>query len=65
MAGFIEGADREQIALFPDRLEKWVGDDNPVRVVDAFFDAIELEEAGFAARRPRGRGGRAIILLYS
>ena len=39
MAGFIEGADREQIALFPDRLEEWVGGDNPVRMVDAFVDS--------------------------
>ena len=49
MAGFIEGVDREQIALFPDRLEDWVGEDHPVRVVDAFVDALDLAEAGFRA----------------
>ena len=57
MAGFIEGVDREQIALFPDRLEGWVGDDNPVRVVDAFVDALDLEEAGFE-RTSSARTGR-------
>ena len=56
MAGFIEGVDREQIALFPDRLEEWVGGDNPVRVVDAFVDALDLREAGFWRTSAAGTG---------
>ena len=56
MAGFIEGVDREQIALFPDRLEEWVGGDNPVRVVDAFVDAVDLKEAGFGRTSAAGTG---------
>ena len=56
MAGFIEGVDREQIALFPDRLEEWVGGDNPVRVVDAFVDALDLGEAGFGRTSAAGTG---------
>ena len=56
MAGFIEGVDREQIALFPDRLEEWVGGDNPVRVVDAFVDALDLKEAGFGRTSAAGTG---------
>jgi transposase len=39
--------DRGQIALFPERLEDWVGDENPVRVVDAFVEALDLAAAGF------------------
>jgi hypothetical protein len=27
---FVEGVDRRQSTLFPDRLENWIGDDNPV-----------------------------------
>jgi hypothetical protein len=38
MAGFIEGIDRGQTVLFPDRLEDWIGEDNLVRVVDLFVD---------------------------
>ena len=31
MSGYIEGTDRGQMTLFPDRLEDWIGEDNPVR----------------------------------
>ncbi len=30
MKRFVEGVDRGQSTLFPDRLEDWIGDDNPV-----------------------------------
>lgn len=33
MAGFIEGVDRGQSVLFPDRLDDWIGEDSLVRVV--------------------------------
>src|SRR5580704_17207656 len=38
MRRFVEGADRGQTSLFPECLEDWIGEDNPVRVVDAFVD---------------------------
>ena len=47
MARFIEGADRGQTTLLPECLEDWVGEDNPVRAIDAFVDALELAELGF------------------
>jgi transposase len=47
MKRFIEGVDRSQTTLFPDRLEDWVGEDNPVRVVDVFVDELELGSLGF------------------
>ena len=31
MRRFVEGAERGQITLFPDRLEDWIGEDNPGR----------------------------------
>lgn len=34
MAGFIEGVDRGQSVLFPDRLDDWIGEDSLVRIVD-------------------------------
>lgn len=49
--------DREQIALFPECLEEWVGDESPVRVVDAFVEALDLGAAGFA-RTSAARTGR-------
>ena len=44
---FIEGRDRDQATLFPERLDESIDPENPVRVVDAFIDAIDLEELGF------------------
>ena len=48
MAGYVEGVDRTQATLFPDRLEDYVGEDNPVRVVDACVEALDLRELGFS-----------------
>ena len=33
MRRFVEGVDRGQTTLFPECLEDWIGEDNPVRVV--------------------------------
>ncbi len=44
MKRFVEGVDRGQSTLFPDRLEDWIGDDNPVRVVDVFVDELDPTE---------------------
>ena len=48
MKRFIEGRDRDQATLFPQRLDEVIAADNPVRVVDAFIDALDLKELGFA-----------------
>ena len=66
MAGYIEGTDRGQVTLFPDRLEDWIGEDNPVRVVDLFVNEIDLSELGFGRTVPAttGRPGyRPSVLL--
>jgi len=34
MSGFIEGEDRTQATLFPERIDDYVAEDSPVRVVD-------------------------------
>jgi len=47
MKRFIEGVDRDQATLFPERLDDYVRDDNPVRAVDAFVDALDLSALGF------------------
>ena len=56
MKRFIEGEDRSQITLFPDRLEDYVAEDNPVRVVDAFVDQLDLFGLGFRRVNPRVTG---------
>jgi transposase len=47
MAGFIECADRQQVMLLPDCLDDYVDEANPVRVVDAFVDMLDLDALGF------------------
>jgi len=56
MAGYVEGVDRDQATLFPDRLDDFIDADNPVRVVDAFVDALDLRTLGFARTVPAGMG---------
>ena len=56
MKRFVEGADRSQITLFPERLEDYVSDDNPVRVVDVFVDELDLGGLGFGRVVPRSTG---------
>jgi transposase len=56
MARYIEGSDRGQVTLFPDRLEDWIGEDNPVRVIDAFVEALELSGLGFARAEAAATG---------
>jgi transposase len=53
---FIEGDDRTQNTLFPASLDEYVDEDNPVRVVDAFVDALDLEGLGFRGVVPEATG---------
>jgi len=47
MRRFVEGTDRVQSTLFPE-LEHWIGEDNPVRVIDVVVDELDLAELGFS-----------------
>lgn len=39
---FIEGAVRAPMTLLPDEIDDCVGEENPIRVFDAFVDALDL-----------------------
>lgn len=56
MAGFIEGVDRGQASLFPERLDDWIGEDHMVRVVDLFVDELDLVALGFGRSAPARTG---------
>ena len=56
MKRFIEGEERSQSVLFPERLDDWIDEDNPVRVIDAFVEALNLAELGFAGVEPETTG---------
>jgi transposase len=56
MKRFVEGTDRSQATLFPECLEDWVHEDNPVRVIDIFVDELDLGELGFDGIDPEATG---------
>ena len=47
MRRFVEGVDRQQSTLFPECLEDWICEDNPVRVIDVFVAGLGLAELYF------------------
>src|SRR3712207_3968844 len=56
MRRFVEGVDRSQTTLFPESLDDWIGEDNPVRVIDAFVEALDLRSLGFDGVMPEATG---------
>ncbi len=56
MKRFIEGVDRGQSTLFPECLEDWIDEDNPVRVIDVFVDELDLGGLGFDRAEPEATG---------
>jgi hypothetical protein len=56
MKRFVEGTDRGQNTLFPECLEDWIGEDNPVRVIDVFVEELDLAELGFGGVDPEATG---------
>lgn len=47
MTRFIEGLDRSQTTLLPDCVDDYVGEESPVRAIDAFIDMLDLASLGF------------------
>jgi len=69
MKRFIQSTDRTQVILFPEQLEDYVADDNPVRVVDVFVDQLDLGPLGFTGVTPLKTGRpayhpAALLKLY-
>ena len=56
MGRFVFGADRSQSTLFPERLDEYLGDDNPVRAIDIFVDELDLAGLGFGGVEPEATG---------
>lgn len=56
MKRFIECEDRYQVRLLPECLDDYIGEDNPVRVVDVFVDELDLAELGFCGVAPATTG---------
>ena len=58
MSRFIEGEDRGQATLFPERLDDYITEENAVRVIDVFIDELDISGLGFQAEpKSTGRPG--------
>ncbi len=69
--GYIEGVNRDQLIMFPQSLDEYIGQDNPVRFIDAFVDGLGLRELGFqravpaeTGRRPYHPGNMTKLYIY-
>src|SRR6266508_1327304 len=56
MRRFVEGIDRGQTTLFPECLEDWIDEGNPVRAIDAFVEKLDLSGLGFDGVAPEATG---------
>jgi transposase len=56
MKRFVSGVDRGQSTLLPECLDDFIEENNPVRVIDAFVDALDLSELGFDGVIPEATG---------
>jgi len=56
MKRFVEGEDRRQGVLLPEFLDDWVSEENPVRAIDVFVDALDLAWLGFEGVEPAATG---------
>jgi transposase len=56
MKRFVQGEDRRQGVLLPEYLDDWVSEENPVRAIDVFVDALDLGALGFEGVEPAATG---------
>ena len=56
MKRFIEGEDRGQSTLFPECLDDYIAEDNPVRAIEVFVDELDLAKLGFEGAQPKETG---------
>ncbi len=56
MKRFVQEEDRSQTTLFPETLDDYVSEDNPVRIVDAFVEGLDLAALGFDRATPAKTG---------
>jgi transposase len=53
---YLRGTARNQVILFPEAVEDYITEDNPVRFIDAFVSSLNLNELGFARATPAETG---------
>ncbi len=54
--GYVRGAERSEVLLFPEALDDYITEDNPVRFVDVYVSSLDLAGLGFTRARPASTG---------
>jgi transposase len=53
---YIRGINRKQITLFPEAVDDYITEDNPVQFIDAFVDNLDLKKLEFKHSEPESTG---------
>ena len=66
---YVKGEDRNQITLFPEAIDDYITEDNPVRVIEAFVNSLDMQKLGFQKAEPKNIGRpaydpRDLLKLY-
>ena len=66
---YIKGVDRQQMTLLPECLDDYIEAENPVRVIEAYVESLDLNELGFTRVEPNETGrpmysSRDLLKLY-
>lgn len=66
---YVKGEDRNQITLFPEAVDDYIASDNPVRVIEAFVNSLDMQKLGFQRAEPKNTGRppydpRDLLKLY-
>ena len=54
--GYISGMNREQVLRFPEIVDDYLAENNPVRFIDAYVESLALAALGFTHAVPQGTG---------
>ena len=63
MKRFVEGENRSSALYFPERLDDYICEDNPVRVVEAFVEELDWGTLGFDGVEPEATGRLRLTIL--
>ena len=66
---YIQGENRQQITLFPEAIDEYISEENPVRVIEVFVNSLNMLELGFLRTDPNVTGRpaynpRDLLKLY-
>lgn len=66
---YIKKADRNQLSFLPECIDDYIDENNPVRLIDAFVDGLEMGALGFRKSHPNETGRpaydpRDLLKLY-